>query len=300
MTLDRDAALEAFARQGEELGLDAIETAWGVREIAVAEMVKALRARLSSHALAASEHCLVSYGGCGALFAAELAQLVGLTRVLIPELASVLSAFGAATMDIRRERLSTLLLKLPADAAAIDATFDQLRDAVWQDLAADGVPESDRLVRFEADMRFFLQRWELTIALPDEPARGDGGAEAEMLFREEYLRRFGAASTTTSGIVELVGIRAVGIGKMAQVEEVHAPSEASEPRDAAPIGTRQVSLKRGMGAERVSVFDEAALAPGDRFAGPALVDSSDTTIWVPEGMTARVDSQRNLSVEAGA
>ena len=299
MTLDRDAALAAFARQGEELGLDAIEAAWGVREIAVAEMVKALRARLSSHALAASEHCLVSYGGCGALFAAELAQLVGLTRVLIPELAAVLSAYGAATMDIRRERLSTLLLKLPGDAEAIDATFAELHDAVWQDLAADGVPEADRLVRFEADMRFFLQRWELTIALPDEPARGDGGAEAEKAFREEYLRRFGAASTTTSGIVELVGIRAVGIGKMAQAEEAAAPAVAGETRDAEPVGTRQVSLKRGMKPEPVSVYDEASLEPGECFTGPALVDSSDTTIWVPQGMTARVDGQRNLSVEAG-
>jgi len=300
MTLDREAALAAFARLGEELGLDAVEAAWGVREIAVAEMVKALRARLSSHALAASEHCLVSYGGCGALFAAELAQLVGLTRVLIPELASVLSAYGAATMDIRRERLSTLLLKLPGDTEVIDRTFAELRDAVWQDLAADGVPEADRVVRFEADMRFFLQRWELTIALPDNPATSDGGAEAETLFREEYLRRFGAASTTTSGIVELVGIRAVGIGRMAQAEDAAAPVEAGEARNAVPVGTRQVSLKRGMGPEPVSVYDENSLMPGECFTGPALVDSSDTTIWIPAGMTARMDSRRNLSVEAGS
>ncbi|MEZ5734595.1 MAG: hydantoinase/oxoprolinase family protein [Novosphingobium sp.] len=92
MQLDRDGALQACARLGEGLGLDAIEAAWGVREIAVAEMVKAVRARLSTHALAAPEHCLVSYGGCGALFAAEVARMAGLPRVLIPELASVLSS----------------------------------------------------------------------------------------------------------------------------------------------------------------------------------------------------------------
>jgi N-methylhydantoinase A len=298
MELDREAALAAFAKLGAELGLDAIEAAWGVREIAVAEMTKALRARLSSHALAASEHALVSYGGCGALFAAELAQLVGLTRVIIPELASVLSAYGAATMDIRRERLTTLLLKLPGDAGIIDATFCELREAVWQDLAADGVPEADRVVRFEADMRFFLQRWELTIPLPDDPAMGDGGAEAEKLFREEYLRRFGAASTTTSGIVELVGIRAVGIGRMAQAEDTISV-DAGEACEARPSGARPVSLKRGMAAEPVSVYDEDALKPGESLAGPALVDSPDTTIWIPEGMTARMDARRNLSVEAG-
>ncbi|MCB2078368.1 MAG: hydantoinase/oxoprolinase family protein [Novosphingobium sp.] len=298
MTLDRQGALQASGRLGDGLGLDATEAAWGVREIAVAEMVKAIRARLSSHALAASEHCLVSYGGCGALFAAEVAKLAGLTRVLIPELASVLSAYGAATMDIRRERLTTLLLKLPGDVDLIGRTLAELREQVWADLAADGVPEADREVRFEADMRFFLQRWELTIPLPEQPATGDGGEQMAALFREEYLRRFGAASTTTSGIVELVGIRSVGIGHMAGSDVASTIPAAVEQRDAAPSGERAVHLRRGMDPDTVAVFEGADLMPGDRFIGPALVDAPDTTIWVPGGMEARMDGNRTLIVEA--
>jgi N-methylhydantoinase A len=321
MVLDRKAALTACAKLGEALGLDAVDAAWGVREIAVAEMVKAVRARLSNHALAAAEHCLVSYGGCGALFAAEVAKLAGLPRVLVPELASVLSAYGAATMDIRRERLTTLLMKLPGDANVIDRTFAALRDAVWQDLAADGVAEADREVRFELDMRWFLQRWELTIAVPGEPVPGDGGAQAEALFRAEYLRRFGAASTTTSGVVELVGIRAVGIGKMEYLPGTGEPkalrsnsgtasvasgggvdTPPSSLRDATSpsrggIGERPVSIKRSTPPEPIAVHDAASLAPGDHFTGPALVDSSDTTVWVPRGMTARVDPNRTLVIE---
>lgn len=325
MVLDRAAALAACARLGEQLGLDAVDTAWGVREIAVAEMVKAVRARLSNHALAASEHCLVSYGGCGALFAAEVARLAGCPRVLVPELASVLSAFGAATMDIRRERLSTLLMKLPGEAEVIDRTIAELRDAVWQDLAADGVPEADREVRFEADMRWLLQRWELTVAIPGQPVSGDGGAQVEALFRAEYLRRFGAASVTTSGVVELVGIRAVGIGRMEgeflpetgrgtsaagggaragmdNIEKLEESACAPPPSSGwspSPSrgGTRKVSLKRAAPPAPVAVFTAAALTPGDTFPGPALIDSSDTTIWVPGGMTARLDGNRTLVIE---
>lgn len=298
MPLDSDAAVGVCARLGEGLGLGAIEAAWGAREIAVAEMVKAVRARLSTHALAASEHCLVSYGGCGALFAAEVARMAGLKRVYIPELASVLSAYGAAMMDIRRERLATLLLKLPGDADLLDRTLAELREAVWQDLAADGVPEESRSVRFEADMRFYLQRWELTIPLGEDPVHGDGGSEAERLFREEYLRRFGAAATTTLGIVELVGIRAVGIGRMAGTE-MESPNRHVEDREAEPMGSRAVHLHRAGAPERVDVYDGAALAPGDRFSGPALVDATDTTIWVPEGMTTRLDGFGTMIVEAG-
>jgi N-methylhydantoinase A len=298
MTLDREAAVGACARLGAGLGLGAVEAAWGVREIALAEMVKAVRARLSQQALSATEHCLVSYGGCGALFAAEVARMAGLTRVYIPELASVLSAYGAATMDIRRERLTTLLLTLPADSDAIDRTIAELRAEIWQDLAADGVGEAERAIRLEADMRFAGQRWELTIALPETPREGDWGREADALFREEYLRRFGAAATTTSGVVELVSLRAIGIGRMAGDDDTAASLPEATPHAATSSLTRPVSLARGGEAVRVDVHDGASLAPGAWFSGPALVDGADTTIWVPRGMTARMDPFRTLIIEA--
>jgi N-methylhydantoinase A len=301
MKLDAQGALAACVQLGEKLTLDGVESAWGIREIALAEMVKAVRARLSIHALAATEHCLVSYGGCGALFAAEVARKAGLKRVLIPELASVLSAFGAATMDIRRERLRTVLAPLPAaDPHAIDRAFADIRAGAWQDLQADAVPELDREVRFEADMRFLGQRWELAIALPAEPATRDGGREAEALFRQEYLRRYGAAATTMSGIVELVGIRAIGIGRTGTTEALDAPAAVMEARDAQPIGLRPVALERSRPAIPVAMFDGATLVPGEQLAGPALIDGSDTTIWIPQGMNARMDDHRTLTIEASA
>jgi N-methylhydantoinase A len=298
MQLDRDAALQACAAQGATLGLDAAEVAWGVREIALAEMVKATRARLSIHALSASEHTLVSYGGCGALFAGEVARMAGLKRVIVPELASVLSAYGAATMDIRRERLSTLLLRLPGDGEAIDRAIAEMRDAVWQDLAADGVQEADRVVKFEADMRYIGQRWELAVALPDEPALGDGGREAEAIFKAEYLRRYGAAAKTTSGVAELVAIRAIGIGAISGSTDAATEPGPARPHAAHALGSRPVKLTRAGAVGEVATFDGVALTPGVTIQGPALVDASDTTIWIPGDMHAWMDAHRNLVIEA--
>jgi N-methylhydantoinase A len=302
MQLDREGAVAACARLGDGLDLDALEAAWGVREIAVAEMVKAVRARLSLHALSAPEHCLVSYGGCGALFAADVAKMAGLKRVYIPELASVLSAYGAATMDIRRERLCTMLAKLPiADPEVITRAFAEVREAAWADLAADGVPEADRSIRYEADMRFVGQRWELTVALPGDaeggPETRDGGKQAEAIFREEYLRRFGAAAKSTSGAAEWVGIRAVGIGRMGgTVVESRRTNEAVSGT-AKSSGTRPVHLERAKPAEQIATYDAATLLPGQEVPGPSLIDGSDTTIWIPAGMTARVDPDRTLIIE---
>jgi N-methylhydantoinase A len=77
--------------------------------------------------------------------------------VLVPELASVLSAFGAATADIRRDRVQSLGLSMPVDPGALQATAEKLGAEVEQDLVADGVAARDRTVSFEVDLRFKRQ-----------------------------------------------------------------------------------------------------------------------------------------------
>ena len=85
---------------------------------------------------------------------------------------------------------------------------------------------------------------------------------------------------------------------MAGDDIASARSADCEVRTAEPAGERAVSLRRGLGAEQVTVYDGASLEPGDSFTGPALVDAPDTTIWVPQAMTARMDANRTLTIEA--
>ena len=139
MTLDATAASDACARLGRELSLSTDDVAWGIREIALAGMAKAVRGRLAERGLDPRGRALVSYGGCGGLFAADIAQAIGMDTVVIPELASVLSAFGAATADVRRERAQSLEMAFPIDIDAVSVIAEKLRAQVDADVAADGV-----------------------------------------------------------------------------------------------------------------------------------------------------------------
>jgi N-methylhydantoinase A len=49
----------------------------------------------------------------------------------------------------------------------------------------------------------------------------------------------------------------------------------------------------------VACYDAPALGPGHRIEGPALVDGTDMTVWIPEGAVARVDPFANLVLEVG-
>jgi N-methylhydantoinase A len=299
MALDVEAARAACESVGGRVGLSAGETAWGIREIALDGMVKAVRATLNARGLDPAEQALVSFGGCGSLFTPEIARSVRATRVLVPELASVLSAFGAATTDIRRDRVHSLGLTLPVDAGPLQVLADKLGAEVLEDLAADGVVEVDRSVVFEVDVRFKRQISELTIALP--PGVVDVAAVERLIddFRSEYARRYGRGSLVMGAAIELVNLRAVGTGRTVRAS-LDAVARAAVPAGtpAPSVGSRPVQLGRDDdGSRAVATVDATALRPGHVVEGPALVDGPDTTIWIPPDATASVDERSTLVLE---
>jgi N-methylhydantoinase A len=297
MALDAAAAHQACAELGATLGLDPVETAWGIREIALEGMVKAVQSMLGARGLDVRDHTLISYGGCGSLFTPDIARVAGASTVLVPELASVLSGFGAATADIRRDRIHALGIPVPSDPSGLQALADKLRAEVLSDLEADGVARRDRKVRFEIDLRFKRQISELSIPLPPGPVTQRGLVRLVERFRAEYATRYGSGAIVLGAPIEVVSLRAVGIGRTVRASLGEARDGASmQVRVARRSGTRDVRIGRHA-AEPVAVHDGSALEPGHVVRGPALVDGADTTIWVPARATARLDERSTLHVE---
>jgi N-methylhydantoinase A len=301
MALDADAAARACEHVGSTLGLSIGETAWGIREIALEGMVKAVRSLLNARGLDPRDHVLGSYGGCGSLFTPDIARAIGASAVLVPALASVLSAFGAATADIRRERVQSLGVTMPVDPGALEAMAGKLQAEVIDDLIADGVAERDRKVVFEVDLRFKRQVSELAVPLPGRQIDERALERMVATFRREYAKRYGQGAIVLGAPTEIVTLRAIGIGRTVRasldtVERAPAADEAAPPR----AGTRLLQLGRMDAPRKVAVFDGSALRPGHRLKGPALIDGSDTTIWIPAKATAGVDERSTLRVEVGA
>jgi N-methylhydantoinase A len=299
MVLDHGAALAACGHLADALSLAREEVAWGMRELALVGMAKAVRGRLSERGLDPRRHALICYGGCGALFAADIARAIGARTVIIPELASVLSAYGAATTDVRRERTQSLEVAFPVDVDAVAAVADKLRVDVDADVAADGIAAADRSVHFEIDLRFARQKWELTVPLPGSQV--DAASLDRLLdaFRSEYGRRYGEGALMAGAVVELVAVRAIGIGATMKPRPAEVRSTASTSPGAFLRAAEQrgVLLTRGAAPSAVGVYDAGSLQCGDRVRGPAVVDGRDTTVWLPEGASLEVDDQRTLVME---
>ena len=76
-----------------------------------------------------------------------------------------------------------------------------------------------------------------------------------------------------------------------------APTAATATGRATPAGTRPVHLERASPPVAIATYDAATLLPGQVVCGPGLIDGADTTIWIPGGMSARVDADRTLIIE---
>ena len=293
MKLDREAAVRVCAALGTSLGLSAEETAWGIREIALAEMTKATRLHAGSSGLDPRSLALISYGGSGGLFTPSIAAATNIPRVIVPPAASVLSAFGAASADVRRQRIKSanaLLHKVGAEEIA--AELKQLGASVFQDVRDDGVPEADRVVAYDIGVRFFRQTSEVSVALAGTTFDAEAVRAA---FLEQYAARYGVGAIGGNAQLEVTFLRAVGTGYLPRATFPVDPSSRTG-RALEPSSSRAIFLDRD-GTEQVPCYRIPALVPGDHISGPAIADDVDTTVFVPRGASLTVGERRSLRLD---
>jgi N-methylhydantoinase A len=171
-----------------ERALEGIDPA-GVIHIVNAEMVRALRVVSVEQGLDPRDFALVAFGGAGPLHGCALAEELGMTTVLVPAAAGVLSALGLVVADERREKVRTYVVPL-ADAGELPDTG-------------------------EADLRYVGQSFELTIPL---------GAKLEERFHEAHFGRYGYADRDRP--LELVAVRTADVTPAAPVS-VEGPARVA-------------------------------------------------------------------------
>src|SRR5690606_32596484 len=90
--LDLEAARVVISELAGQLGLELIETAAGIVEVANQEMLRALRQVTVERGIDPRRFALLPFGGAGPMHAAEIAEQLGLTRIICPIAGGALSA----------------------------------------------------------------------------------------------------------------------------------------------------------------------------------------------------------------
>jgi N-methylhydantoinase A len=292
LKLDAGKAREAIAeRIARPLGMSIEEAAYGAHLIAASTMIRALKAVSSERGRDPREYALVAFGGNGPIFAAGMAEAMGMPLVLIPPAAGVFSSLGLLYAEIEYHYARTRKLSLRQAAADdLQAIVDALEAKARARLTADGFAPERIEIRRGASLHYQGQSFELRV--PFAAGRLDRAALAalEEAFGAEHERTYGHRAGIDEP-VELVSIEIVGRG-LSEAPRVVSASLAPDIAIAEPRRSAYFGPKTGwLDAELINRSDLRIA----RF-GPCIVEEYDSTCLVPPGWMARLDAHGNIAI----
>ncbi|MFO7634443.1 MAG: hydantoinase/oxoprolinase family protein, partial [Caldilinea sp.] len=289
--LDESAARRVLQRLGDQLHLSAEEAALGVVRVANATMERALRRVSVERGFDPRAFVLLPFGGAGPLHACDLAESLGITRILCPPNPGVLSAYGMLMADVTSEASQALLVDAPSlirNPTPLKQAIAELSSKVMAVLQRENVTEIS--LAAEIDMRYKGQSYELTVplALPVAASSVTDSADA---FHTAHEQRYGYAMHHEN--VEAVTVRLRAASPVTKPSLPVEPFNPSTDASAAITHVRPVWFDAA-GPTPTPCYRRTHLLPGHYIAGPAIVLQYDTTIVLSPDWSAFVDALQNL------
>ncbi len=289
--LDAAAAEAALDRLAARLNVDRVAAAEGVHRVVNTNMAEGIRLVSVRRGVDPRRFALLSFGGAAGLHVTDVARQLDLTRVVVPRVAAVLSAWGMLATDLRFEVSRTHIGDTERlDGAGIKRLFAEMEQEGLARLRAsfDGPVRVQRSV----EMRYGEQIFEITVPLDgidwevDDPL-----PQIVERFHDRHEELYTYALREQGAV--LVNARAAVIGVLPGVpQEPVRPAQA----DASPRGQRRVWLREWTS---VPVFEFDDLAPGQAIAGPAIVESAMTTVLLRPANRATVTPHGWLDIAVG-
>lgn len=293
MHLDLQRSQELMSALALEINSSIEQTALGIIRVVNANMERAIRAISLERGYDPRRFTLVPFGGAGPMHCCDLAQELGIPRVLVPTCPGILSALGVAIADVVKDYSRTVMLRGDdLDQNRLEEEFHGMETQARVELGQEGLPVARMKARRFLDVRYVGQSFELTIDCPNLNRRGDLHRSIGNSFYQVHLQRFGYADR--SELVEIVNLRLkleLAIDKPALTPQPAGLPEASQ----ALLGQAPVAFPAGI--LNSNLYDRDKLRSGNLIQGPALLLQLDTTIVVPSAWGGAVDPFGNLVLE---
>ena len=291
MRLDPTSLTEAMDALGEPMGLDALELAASIVEIANENMASAIKMVSLERGHDPRRFALLAFGGAGPLHATAVARVLGIPKVIVPQYPGVFSALGLLLADIRVDKVWTQAFRSnDIDASLVNHQFNRITERALAELRQEGYAGEPE-IRRAINMRYFGQNYEHEVEIE--------GGELDDAALERGFRRFDALHALRYGytidgeVIELVSFKVTVIGRRPPLDLSHAEQAAGFPRSA-----RQLYV-RGSGFVEATVVHRSSLEPGEKITGPAVIEEEGSTLYVEPGMVVERSVQGALLIETG-
>jgi N-methylhydantoinase A len=287
--LDTAAAEAAVDALAASLGISRTEAAAGIFRLVNLKMADGIRMMTLRRGVDPRRFALLSFGGAAGLHACEVARELDIERIIVPTNASVLSAWGMLTSDLRYELGRTHFeTGARSTASEVRDIFVELESQAVGRLRSwfDGPITTER----SAEMRYGEQIFEIDVPLSDIDLKSPALiAEIEDRFHLRHEELYTYASRDQE--VVFVNARVAAVGAVSATEKDEEPAKAATP--CAPRSRR----KAWFGEWReVAVYALDDLRPGHTLEGPAIIEAETTTVMINAGDRLAVNGRGWLDI----
>jgi N-methylhydantoinase A len=296
MRLDREAAYAAIDACAKPLGMTALECAAGICRIVELQMADIIRKTTVEKGFDPRDFVLFAFGGAGPAHAGVFARELGIRRVVVPQkkAASTWCAFGAAVADVLHILEHAEIIATPFDAARIDAIVAALEHEARERLHGEGIEAARHRFEVAIDMRHHGQINEIEVALDASRMGADCEDDLRRRFVARYEQLFGRGSALAGARLEIVTIRLRARAITPRPQFLPAPLAGEAPPAESRRPSRDIWWPATKALVPTAVYDGEQLQCGNAFAGPAIIETRDTTVVVQPGTRLRVDELGNF------
>ncbi|HEY1715276.1 MAG TPA: hydantoinase/oxoprolinase family protein [Solirubrobacteraceae bacterium] len=303
LTLSQRRAERAIReRVAKPLGIDVPAAAVLIRRIIDARMGAEIYKETVLKGYDPRDFVIFAAGGAGPVHCCGYAEAAGMNKVVIFPFSSAFCAYGSSTMDVlhvyeRSRRLSLLTAGhgvWSEDYAGFNSVVDRLRELARRDFAGEGFNPDQVQYALELDMKFGGQLNVKRVASPVLAVGSEAGMrQIYAAFEKEFSEAY-----SPLGLNPDAGVEIDAFVLKASLPQAHdpRPGRPAGPADpaAAQTGSRPAWFSDDAGWTETPVFEMAQLQPGHSFAGPALIESDDTTVVVAPGWSCQVDERGGI------
>lgn len=291
MPVDRDAAWRSIDEHlARPLGLSVEDAAYGIIQVAAAQMSRAIRAVTAEQGHDLKELTLFAFGGAGPLHATEVAREAGIRRILIPQEPGTMCARGALLSDVSLDFVRMQLVEATQngwDQACLALNELVVEGGDW--LASEKIEAELRQFHVAIDAHYAGQSHDIRVPLHNW--HKNGLATFQKKFSEIHKATYGYDIPDQPVVIVSCRLQAVG-----QVLKQRALAYTGGTRIAdAQIGERQVYF--GVEGWRATpIYRRSSLPVSEIIEGPAIIDEMSSTTVVLAGQTAIVDRLGNILI----
>ena len=288
--LDHASVVAAFRKLADEVkgssGSDwsAEAVAEGFVRVAVDNMANAIKTVSIQRGHDPAEFTLCCFGGAGGQHACQVADALGIRRVVLHPLASLLSAYGIGIAPLRVYRQASADMPLAQDQLpALMQLESELAAQCRMLLTEEGAAAGQ--ISLETSLQVRIPGADSSIEIVWQ---GDLAAAIEA-FRSAHAQRFGFRGET--GDLQVDSLRVSGIG---QVDDERILPDITA---ATPPEQTQVQLYCAGAWRPARLFRRSEACLEQTIAGPALVIDPDSTVVVEPGWRLHADPAGRLLLE---